>query len=91
MGGWSARKCLQVIDNVENVLAIELLAACQGPDFLRPLKSTDSLEAVYNKVREFVKPWDEDRFMKPDIDQSKRLIQHGEIWRVAKEYLSEPY
>jgi len=38
MGGWAARKCLQVIQNVERVLAIELLAACQGIDLRRPLK-----------------------------------------------------
>ena len=29
MGGFAARKCLQVVENVERVLAIELLAACQ--------------------------------------------------------------
>ena len=30
MGGWSARKALKVIGNVENILAIELLAGCQA-------------------------------------------------------------
>ena len=30
MGGWAARKALEVIENVENILAIELLCACQG-------------------------------------------------------------
>jgi histidine ammonia-lyase len=37
MGGWAARKCLKLIENVENVLAVELLAACQGLDLRKPL------------------------------------------------------
>jgi histidine ammonia-lyase len=51
MGGWAARKSLMVVSNVETVLAIEILAACQGIEFLRPLKSTAPLEAVHALVR----------------------------------------
>nr|CAD7421704.1 unnamed protein product [Timema poppensis] len=51
MGGYAARKSLQVLDNVERVIAIELLAACQAIEFLRPLKTTVPLEEVYNVVR----------------------------------------
>ena len=46
MGGWSARKALRVVKNLENVLAIELLAACQALEFKRPLRTTEPLEAV---------------------------------------------
>ncbi|CAH1783270.1 unnamed protein product [Owenia fusiformis] len=46
MGGFSARKALTVVENVEHVLAIELLAACQAIEFLRPLKTSTSL-SVY--------------------------------------------
>ena len=46
MGGFAARKCLQVVRNVEKVIAIELLAACQAIEFLRPLKTTQPLEEV---------------------------------------------
>lgn len=41
----------QVIRNVERVIAIELLAACQAIEFLRPLKTTVPLEEVYRVVR----------------------------------------
>jgi histidine ammonia-lyase len=51
MGGWAARKALMVVKNVEKVLAIEYLAACQGIDFLRPLKTTQPLEAVHSLLR----------------------------------------
>uniref|UniRef100_A0A673C446 Histidine ammonia-lyase n=1 Tax=Sphaeramia orbicularis TaxID=375764 RepID=A0A673C446_9TELE len=47
MGGWAARKALRVVEHVEQVLAIELLAACQALEFLRPLKTTTPLEKVY--------------------------------------------
>lgn len=55
MGGFSARKVLQVIENVERIIAIELLAACQAIEFLRPLKTTKPLEAVYSVVRNVAK------------------------------------
>lgn len=55
MGGFAARKGLTVVENVESVIAIELLAACQAIEFLRPLKTTQPLEAVYNLVRSVVK------------------------------------
>lgn len=55
MGGFAARKALTVVENTEKVIAIELLAACQAIEFLRPLKSTKPLEGVYNVVRTVVK------------------------------------
>lgn len=44
MGGWAARKSLELVKNVEYILAIELMAACQALDLLRPLKTTPQLE-----------------------------------------------
>ncbi len=55
MGGYSARKALEVVSHVEQVLAIELLAACQALEFHRPLKTTPPLEAVHKLVRAVVK------------------------------------
>ena len=51
----------QVVRNVEKVIAIELLAACQAIEFLRPLKTTAPLEEVYKAVRSVARPWDKDR------------------------------
>ena len=59
MGGFAARKCLQVVRNVEKVIAIELLAACQAIEFLRPLKTTVPLEEVIKVVRSAVAAWDQ--------------------------------
>ncbi|RXM27848.1 Histidine ammonia-lyase [Acipenser ruthenus] len=74
MGGWAARKALKVIEHVEQVLSIELLAACQGIEFLRPLRTTTPLEKVYDLVRSVAKPWIRDRFMAPDIEAVHRLL-----------------
>ncbi len=61
MGGFAARKCLQVVRNVEKVIAIELLAACQAIEFLRPLKTTLPLEEAIKVVRGAVTAWDKVR------------------------------
>lgn len=87
MGGFSARKVLQVVSNVERVIAIELLAACQAIEFLRPLKTTVPLEEVYKTVRARVRPWDKDRFMAPDIDAATQLLQEDKIWNSVKGYI----
>ncbi|MGH0160636.1 UNVERIFIED_CONTAM: hypothetical protein FKN15_039577 [Acipenser sinensis] len=70
MGGWAARKALKVVEHVEQ----ELLAACQGIEFLRPLRTTTPLEKVYDLVRSVAKPWIKDRFMAPDIEAVHKLL-----------------
>eukprot|EP01135_Chromosphaera_perkinsii_P009646 Nk52_evm96s1810 gene=Nk52_evmTU96s1810 len=87
MGGFAARKALEVVEHVEMVIAIELLAACQALEFLRPLKSTPALEAVYNLVREKVKPYDKDRFMTPDIESVHELLKSGAVLKACEALL----
>merc|ERR1712212_1059803 len=89
MGGFAARKCLQVVRNVEKVIAIELLAACQAIEFLRPLKTTQPLEEVYKVVRSVVAPWDKDRYMSPDIQNSTKLLKEEKIWSAVKLYMEQ--
>ena len=55
MGGFAARKALEVVQHVEQVVAIELLAACQAMEFHRPKKTTAPLEEVFQLVRSVVK------------------------------------
>merc|ERR1711892_1092529 len=84
MGGFAARKCLQVTRNVEKVIAIELLAACQAIEFLRPLKTTQPLEEVIKVVRSVAAAWDKDRYMSPDIQAATKLLKEGKIWNAVK-------
>jgi len=88
MGGFAARKAIKVVENVEKVLAIELLIACQGIDLLRPLKTTEPLEAVHSLVRKNIKSWDKDRFMAADIEAALKLVKEGKIWEVASPYMT---
>ncbi|XP_030895515.1 histidine ammonia-lyase-like [Leptonychotes weddellii] len=71
------------------VLAIELLAACQGIEFLRPLRTTTPLEKVYDLVRSVVRPWIKDRFMAPDIEAAHRLLVEQKVWEVAAPYIEK--
>ncbi|XP_015925296.1 histidine ammonia-lyase [Parasteatoda tepidariorum] len=87
MGGFAARKSLMVVENVERVIAIELFAACQAIEFLRPLKTTAPLEAIYEIVRTVVKPLDKDRFMAPDIDAVTELLRDEKIWNAVKPHM----
>jgi histidine ammonia-lyase len=54
MGMTSALKFTQVVRNVEIILAIELMCAAQGLDFLKPMRPSPRLQAVYERVRERV-------------------------------------
>lgn len=47
-------QALRVVEHVEQVVAIELLCACQALDFHRPLTSTPPLEEVYKTVRQII-------------------------------------
>ncbi|CAF3775334.1 unnamed protein product [Adineta steineri] len=89
MGGWSARKALKVIDNVEIIMAIELLMACQAIDLLAPLKSTPPLQAIHDLVREKINSWEKDRFMAHDIKEATDIIKSGDIWTKAEPYIQE--
>ena len=74
MGMWAALKLQSIIGNTEQVLAIELLSAAQGFDLLRPLASSDQLEAVHTALRKLVPVWEIDREMAPDIELATEFL-----------------
>ena len=75
MGSISGRKLNQVLDNLEYILAIELLSACQAIEFRRPLKSSALLEYAHDYVREFVSFAAEDRIFAEDVNKVAGLIK----------------
>ncbi len=75
MGSISGRKLNKVLDNLEYILAIELLSACQAIEFRRPLKSSALLEYAHDYVREFVGFASEDRIFADDINQVAGIIK----------------
>jgi len=64
-----------VLDNLEFILAIELLSACQAIEFRRPLKSSVLLEFAHDYVREYVGFAEEDRIFADDINKVAGLIK----------------
>lgn len=75
MGSISGRKLNRVLDNLEYILAIELLSACQAIEFRSPLKSSPVLEEAHDYVRRFVGFAEEDRVFADDINQIKAMLQ----------------
>jgi histidine ammonia-lyase len=74
MGANAATKCLRVIDNVEKVLAIELLSAAQALEFRRPAKSSEPVEKLVATLREKVSFVAVDRLMHPDMVTATQII-----------------
>jgi histidine ammonia-lyase len=79
MGSISGRKWHKVLDNVEYILAIELLCACQAIEFRRPLKSSFHLEKIHEYVRQNISFAQEDRVFATDIELAKQIVQHKEF------------
>ena len=73
MGSISGRKLNQILDNLEFILSIELMSACQAIEFRRPLKSSAILEAAHEYVRKFV-GFAEDRIVAVDINAIRKRI-----------------
>ncbi|MDP1604522.1 MAG: histidine ammonia-lyase [Legionella sp.] len=75
----AARRLLEMVDNTATILAIELLAACQGLEFHKPLTTSPKLQKIYEAVRRHVEPYHTDRYFAPDIAIIKKMILEGEF------------
>jgi histidine ammonia-lyase len=67
MGANSAVKCLEVLNNTIEVLAVELFVATQALDFRRPNKSSEAIEALHADFRKSVAFVENDEFMHPEL------------------------
>jgi histidine ammonia-lyase len=75
MGAISGRKLNTMIDNLENILAVELLCAAQAFDFRRPLRSSPILDACHQLVRARIDHAVEDRVFGDDLVEARSIIQ----------------
>ncbi len=85
MGSISARKLNTVIDNLENILAVELVTAAQAFDFRRPLKSSQILESCHNLVRKKIDHTDEDRIFAADLQVARDLIASKALAKLSNQ------
>jgi histidine ammonia-lyase len=85
MGSISARKALRIINNLEKILAIELLCAAQAFDFRRPLKSSAILEACHAYIRQNIPHINEDVVLSEYIEIALEIIKSEELIKIANE------
>jgi histidine ammonia-lyase len=76
MGANAATKTLRVIENVQRVLAIELLTAAQALEFRRPAKTSAALEKIVNDFRAVVSFNAEDRVLHDDMQAAIKFIEN---------------
>ncbi|MHA1196087.1 MAG: histidine ammonia-lyase [Promethearchaeota archaeon] len=84
MGAISARKALKIVENLEKILAIEMLCAAQAMDFRRPLKSSYILEAVHAHIREKIPHVSEDTVLSELMEKSLEILRSKELLKIIK-------
>lgn len=90
MATTAARKTFEILNNLADILALELLNAAQGLDFLRPHRSGKGCEAAYQLVRSGIPFLDKDRVMTQDVAFARDIILSGRLARVAEEAAGIP-
>ena len=81
MATHGARRLRPMAANTAGVVAIELLAAAQGIEFLRPLQSSPPMEDVMAMIRAKVARWDDDRYFAPDLAVMRGVVETGAFRR----------
>jgi histidine ammonia-lyase len=77
MSTFAARRLHDMLDNVANIVAIELLAAAQGVEFHHPQKSSPAIEKIISTLREVSPSYTEDRSMSADFTRVAALVNEG--------------
>jgi histidine ammonia-lyase len=85
MGVTAALKLKQIVANVETILAIELLAASQAIDFLKPLKPGVGGQAAHRLVRSVSPHLKEDRVLAKDIEAVTQLVRAETFSKIVNE------
>jgi histidine ammonia-lyase len=84
MATFAARRLQAMIHNTAHILGIEYLAAAQGIEFLRPLRSSTALEQAHALLRERSPALTEDRYLAPEIERATALVVDGSLARILR-------
>jgi histidine ammonia-lyase len=84
MGMAAAHRIEPMMANLRNVLAIELLSACQGIDLLAPLRTGAEAQKAHDIVRKVSAAVDVDRSLSPDIEAVASLIHKGSFSAILR-------
>ncbi|MFX1415541.1 MAG: histidine ammonia-lyase [Promethearchaeota archaeon] len=85
MGTIAARKCLDILENTRNVIAIEYMCAAQGINLLAPLQPSAPLKNALTAIREVVPALDDDRALSPDIAKIRETMALRKITSSVEE------
>ena len=89
MGTIAARKALEIVENTKNVLAMELMGACQGISLRGEGKLGKATEIAYKIVRDQIDMVDDDRIMYKDINKYAEIIDKREIIEAVEKEIKE--
>jgi histidine ammonia-lyase len=89
MATFAARRLQPMLANTAHIVGIELLAAAQGIEFLRPLKSAPALEGVLRLVRSVSPAMMADRSLARDIEAVHHLVAAGDIGHATEQHIPE--
>ncbi len=84
MGPIAARHCSDILKNVQNVIAIEILCAAQGIDF-QEFSPGIGVKLAHKFIRENIKHLDDDRILYKDIEILNKLVINGSIIEKVEE------
>ena len=84
MGSISALKLLEVFQNVEQVLAIEMLTAAQALDFRQPLRPGRGVELTHEFIRAHVAHRESDAYFGDDLARCAKLVHDGELEEIIE-------
>jgi histidine ammonia-lyase len=82
MATFAARRLQPMITNTAHIIGIELLAAAQGIEFLRPMKSSAPIEAAHALLRSQCPSIERDRYLAPEIERATALVTDGRLARL---------
>jgi histidine ammonia-lyase len=89
MATFAARRLMPMLKNTAHIVAIELLAAAQGIEFLRPLRSAPALENVLRLVRSVSPAMMSDRSLARDIEAVHHLVECGDVGHAIEQQIRE--
>jgi histidine ammonia-lyase len=89
MGPIAARKFGQIVDNAENIIAMEFLSATQALDLLSPLKPSSTVLNAYEAIRQEVPFAQEDRVFAKDVQKIREMMKQGSLMKTITSTVGE--
>lgn len=89
MGMYASRKGRMILENVQRVVGIEVLTACQGLEFSKPLRPGKGTAAAYDALRHRVPFMQEDLFLSPLIQEAVAAVVDGTLVNAVEQAVGE--